>query len=95
MLARLNLARNRLGMKKKNQPFIFQKDFLAKEKLEPQLPTSATHRWDYGKEDVHSLQQRNTLSHLRHPMSTSWRLQQSSCSSVWERGLQIKTDKAA
>lgn len=67
MLARLNLARNRLGMKKKNQPFIFQKGFLAKEKLGPQLPTSATHRWDYGKEDVHSLQQRNTLRHLRHP----------------------------
>lgn len=32
-----------------------------------QLPTLATHRWDYGKGDVHSLHQRNTLRHLKAP----------------------------
>lgn len=38
--------------------------------------TPATRSWDYGKGDVHSLQQRNTLRHLRNPVSTSWSLQQ-------------------
>lgn len=38
-------------------------------------PTPAIHSWDYGREDVCSLQQRNTLRRLRYPVSTSWSLQ--------------------
>lgn len=45
MLTRLSLARNRLGTKKKNPPFIFQNDFFAKATQE---------RWDANSHPCHT-----------------------------------------